>query len=130
METNIFQLNSKYGKFQQEIDDLKKKVIEIDSIKIELKNKDREISKIKSRLNLIENSLKIIDEEFTCPISNDDIKNPIITPNGFLYEESEIIKWIKINQTDPICQELLSEDQLIESAQLKNALKEYISLFI
>jgi hypothetical protein len=72
---------------------------------------------------MIENSLEKIGEEFNCTITGTTIKNRIITPDGFLYEESSIKNWIKNMPKDPMSISPLSQDQLIKSAQLKNALK-------
>ena len=47
---------------------------------------------------MIENSLEKIGEEFNYPITVTTIKNPIITPDGFLYEESAIEDWIKMSK--------------------------------
>ena len=40
--------------------------------------------------------------EFTCPISQELMRDSVVTSNGQCYERAEIAKWLKNHQTDPI----------------------------
>ena len=78
--------------------------------------------------NKINNLLK--EEEFNedfgiCPITQEYMKNPVLTPGGFYYEKSAIIDWIKRNKTDPISREYLDINMLIEDVEYKKKIREY-----
>ena len=109
----IYNFNNKFNNLLEEITNnsdeinkLRKELNnhndEISNLKDRLHIKDNEISNLKDWLSMIENSLEKIGEEFNCPITGTTIKNPIITPDGFLYEESSIKNWIKNMSKDPI----------------------------
>lgn len=58
-----------------------------------------------------------------CPITQEIMKDPVITPSGQVYEKSAIELWLQTHNTDPINREPLTVVQLIPN----QALKEYMS---
>ena len=70
------------------------------------------------------------DEEYgICPITQEYMTNPVITPSGNYYEKSAIIDWIKKNKTDPLTREPLTVDMLMEDEEYKNKIIEYRKKF-
>ena len=70
------------------------------------------------------------DEEYgICPITQDYMTNPVITPSGNYYEKSAIIDWIEKNKTDPLTREPLTVDMLMEDEEYKNKIIEYRKKF-
>ena len=64
-------------------------------------------------------------KEFICPITQNIMEEPVITPFGMTYEKSAIIDWIKKNKTDFQTKNLLTEDMLVTNHILKVEIKEY-----
>ena len=66
------------------------------------------------------------DEEFgICPITQEYMKNPVLTPSGNYYEKSAIIDWLKTHNNDPLSREFLSVDMLVEDHDFKQKIIEY-----
>lgn len=66
-------------------------------------------------------------ESFLCPISQELMKDPVITPRGISFERKSILDWLKKNRTCPITKTSLNEKDLITNYSLKNAIDEYYS---
>ena len=70
------------------------------------------------------------DEEYgICPITQEYMTNPVITPSGNYYEKSAIIDWIEKNKTDPLTREPLTVDMLMEDEEYKKKIIEYRKKF-
>ena len=70
------------------------------------------------------------DEDYgICPITQEYMENPVITPSGTYYEKKAIIDWINKNNTDPMTREILTVDMLIEDHEYKNKIIEYRKKF-
>ena len=70
------------------------------------------------------------DEEYgICPITQEYMTNPVITPSGNYYEKSAILDWIEKNKTDPLTREPLTVDMLMEDEEYKNKIIEYRKKF-
>ena len=70
------------------------------------------------------------DENFgICPITQEYMKHPMLTPSGNYYEKSAIIQWINKNKTAPISREILTIDMLVEDIEFRNKIKEYKKKF-
>ena len=61
-----------------------------------------------------------------CPITQEYMKHPMLTPSGNYYEKKAIIRWIKEHHTDPMTREKLTEDMLIEDHEFKKKIKKLI----
>ncbi len=66
-------------------------------------------------------------ESFFCPISQEVMKDPVITPYGVSYDRQSILSWLKKNNTCPITKNILSEKDLITNYALKNTIEDYLS---
>ena len=70
------------------------------------------------------------DEEYgICPITQEYMSDPVLSPSGNYYEKSAIIKWIEKNHTDPLTRENLTVDQLIEDEEYKKEIIKYRKKF-
>ena len=70
------------------------------------------------------------DEQFgICPITQDYMKNPVLTPSGTYYEKSAILKWIKKHKNDPITREKLTKDMIQEDDEYRKKIKKYRKVF-
>ena len=54
----------------------------------------------------------IRDELLVCPITREDIQDPVVDPEGNTYERSAIVDWIRAYGTSPMTRNRLSESQL------------------
>ena len=64
-------------------------------------------------------------KEFTCPITQKIMEEPVITPYGTTYEKSAIVDWISKNKTDFVTKNTLKENMLVTNYILKVAIKNY-----
>lgn len=62
-------------------------------------------------------------DDFNCPISNEMMKDPVMTPNGDSYDRVNIEEWIRSKGTDPLTREPLALTQLIPNRALKRAIE-------
>ena len=70
------------------------------------------------------------DEEYgICPITQDYMKNSVLSPSGNYYEKTAIINWINKEGTDPLTREKLTADMLIEDEEYKKQIIEYRKKF-
>ena len=64
------------------------------------------------------------DETFgICPITQEYMKHPVLTPSGNYYEKKAIIKWINAHHTDPMTREKLTVDMLVEDHEFGKKIK-------
>ena len=64
-----------------------------------------------------------IPKHLVCPITNDLMKNPVITNGGQTYERNAIEKWMKLNKTDPITRDPITT--LIPNFSIKSLCEEF-----
>jgi len=70
------------------------------------------------------------DEEYgICPITQEYMKNPVLSPSGNYYEKAAIIDWINKEGTEPLTREKLTVDMLIEDEEYKKQIIEYRKKF-
>jgi len=65
-------------------------------------------------------------ESFLCPIGQEIMKDPVITPLGISYERNRILMWLRNHKTCPITKAPLSSSELIPNLSLKNAIEEFM----
>ena len=63
--------------------------------------------------------------EFTCPISQELMRDPVVTSNGQCYERAEIAKWLKNHHTDPISTARLKNKQLTPNVPLMQLITQW-----
>ena len=77
----------------------------------------------------LETQLNEMKEDLTtllqCSISFELMKDPVVTPNGQLYDRSKIEQWIKAKHTDPSTRQSLRRSQLISVRGLKDIADKY-----
>ena len=77
-----------------------------------------------------EEEIEEFDEDYgICPITQEYMENPVITPSGNYYEKKAIIDWINKEGTDPMTRERLTIDMLIEDNEYKKQIIEYRKKF-
>lgn len=64
-------------------------------------------------------------DSFICPITQEIMTDPVITPDGISYEKEAIKNWLQKNKYDPITKNPLNNDSLIQNYALKNAIDDY-----
>ena len=70
------------------------------------------------------------DEEYgICPITQEYMTNPVITPSGNYYEKTAIINWIEKNHTDPMTRENLTKEMLLEDEEYRKQILLYRKKF-
>lgn len=65
-------------------------------------------------------------ESFLCPISQEIMVDPVITPRGITYDRKNILGWLKKSPVCPITKTPLNASDLITNYSLKNAIAEYL----
>jgi hypothetical protein len=63
--------------------------------------------------------MKLIEDEFICPIYKMPIQNPVITPVGITYEKEALEGWLDINGVEPQSKKPLDKNGLIQNLALK-----------
>ena len=62
---------------------------------------------------------------FICPISQEIMIDPMITPSGRSFERALIEDWVRQSGTDPLTRQALRLDQLIPNRDLKEAIERW-----
>lgn len=57
--------------------------------------------------------------DFKCPISFEIMKDPVIASDGQSYEKSQILKWLKNNDTSPMTGKKLDNKNVQENITLR-----------
>jgi hypothetical protein len=71
----------------------------------------------------------VIPESFICPITQNIMIDPVISPYGISYEKYAIENWLSKNNVDPFSQKPLHKEQLVRNFALKNAIREFVINF-
>ena len=105
-----------------------------DENKKEIEEKKKEIEEQKLNEEEINNFVNKIDdnvipESFICPITQNIMIDPVISPYGISYEKYAIENWLCKNNVDPFSQKPLKKEQLVRNFALKNAIREFIINF-
>ena len=56
---------------------------------------------------------------YTCPISMEIMIDPVITKEGYTFERSAIMKWLKSNNTCPLSRNILTIGELVPNKNLR-----------
>ena len=67
-----------------------------------------------------------IPESFICPITQNIMSDPVVTPYGISYEKSAIEDWLNKNNNDPIAQKPLKKEDLVRNYALKGIIEDFI----
>ena len=94
---------------------------------LEEMNQKKENNNHNENINAINIREEEEDETYgICPITQEYMKHPMLTPSGNYYEKKAIIRWIKEHHTDPMTREELTVDMLIEDHEFKKKIKKLI----
>eukprot|EP01129_Flabellula_baltica_P013675 TRINITY_DN639_c0_g1_i1.p1 TRINITY_DN639_c0_g1~~TRINITY_DN639_c0_g1_i1.p1 ORF type:complete len:692 (-),score=158.54 TRINITY_DN639_c0_g1_i1:21-2096(-) len=66
-------------------------------------------------------------EIFTCPISADIMRDPVIAQDGHTYERESITAWLEQNSSSPMTREAMDRSVLIPNRALKSQIEEYLA---
>ena len=94
-------------------------------LKEKIKNLTNDIINNKKDLDNLKNKLLRISDNLKCPISQNIINEPVITPSGITYEKEEIIRWLIGSDVDPVSRQYFSLDQLVPNLAIKNIIHEF-----
>lgn len=67
-------------------------------------------------------------EAFTCPITQELIKDPVTSKYGHLFEKAAIYEWIAKNHSCPMTNKPLEVTDLFENFAVKAAIQQFIQL--
>jgi len=65
-------------------------------------------------------------EAFVCPITQEIMEDPVITPQGMSFDRKAIIDWLSRNQRCPLTKKPLKKEDLITNYALKSSIQEYL----
>jgi hypothetical protein len=65
-------------------------------------------------------------QSFVCPITQELMRDPVITPHGISFERNAILDWISKNPICPFTKKPLRKDDLITNYALKSSIQEYL----
>jgi hypothetical protein len=63
-------------------------------------------------------------ESFICPITNEIMVDPVITPKGISFERQAIVDWLQKKKVCPITKAPLQEKDLITNYALKSSIED------
>ncbi|CAG9311442.1 unnamed protein product [Blepharisma stoltei] len=67
-------------------------------------------------------------EALLCPISNELMTDPAMTPYGHCYQRQHIEMWLDNHNTCPLTGQILRKDQLIPCFTVKAAVEQYLKM--
>lgn len=65
-------------------------------------------------------------DKFICPISKQIMTDPVITPEGISYNKSDILLYLEASNIDPITNNPLTKEMLVNNFILKSQIKSYL----
>ena len=105
----IKELSKKLEKANKEIAELNSKQKQSGE---EIKALNEKVENLDNELLAFKEGVKNIKEEFECPITDEMLKEPVVTPSGNSYEKKALQNWLKIRQTDSKSVEPLNKNQI------------------
>ena len=86
---------------------------------------NKKVEKLDNKVSIMEKGFKDLKESLKCPITDEIMKEPVITPSGNSYEKKALQDWIKIKQTDPKSVQPLTENQVYPNLFLGNIIEKF-----
>lgn len=90
---------------------------------IDNKNKNEITQNNCSHTNFNVNMSSNFKDEFICPITNELMKNPVMTKDGITYEKEAIMDWLKKNSSCPVTRKPLCKEDLFPNYSLKRIIE-------
>jgi hypothetical protein len=81
-------------------------------------------NQIKSQQKVLEKNQEV-PQDYFCPISQDIMSDPVVTPNGTTCERASIETWLLTQSTCPFSREPLTKDQLRPNRLIKNLIEQW-----
>ena len=70
-----------------------------------------------------------IPSQFICPITNEIMRNPLMSIHGYNFERNAIFEWLESNSTCPLSRRELSISKLITNCALKTKIHAWCVAF-
>jgi len=64
-----------------------------------------------------------VPEEFICPITNEIMKNPLMSIHGFSFERDAIFEWLQTHSTCPLSRRELTVSKLVTNCALRERIR-------
>ena len=129
----IKEFNKKLENTNKKLDNINKKIDELNSqqkrINEGIKVLNKKVQNLNNKLLIFEEGIKDMKEELECPITDEIMKEPVVTPSGNSYEKKALQNWIKINQTSPKSVKPLNENQIYPNLLRGNVINKFKKLF-
>eukprot|EP00727_Mastigamoeba_balamuthi_P012391 m51a1_g7775 putative u-box domain-containing protein 37 (602) ;mRNA; r:163235-167430 len=74
-----------------------------------------------------ERNAKQAPSEYICPITLEVMRDPVLAPDGFLYERGAITKWLQAHHTSPMTHVPMDPSKLIPCNTLRSAINDFLS---
>jgi len=65
-------------------------------------------------------------DQFTCPITQDVMSDPVMAADGHSYERTAIARWLQSNERSPKTNQVLQDKRLLPNHGLKSLIVQYI----
>eukprot|EP00727_Mastigamoeba_balamuthi_P014662 m51a1_g9821 hypothetical protein (2448) ;mRNA; f:1895526-1905660 len=65
-------------------------------------------------------------QELLCPITLEIMRHPVVAPDGYVYEESAIKRWISSKKTSPVTGAKMKKADLVPCNTIKDAIKAFM----
>lgn len=93
-------------------------------------NPNQDLSQKFEKLSINKNEFDDCDENYgICPITQDYMKNPVLSPSGYYYEKEAIVEWVQKHNNDPMTRQKISLNELIEDPVYRDKIIQYRALF-
>ena len=102
---NLEKANKEINELTTNLEKANKKINELNSEQKqsgeEIKALNEKIGNLDKKLLIFEEGVKDMKEELECPITDEIMKEPVVTPSGNSYEKKALQDWLKVKQADP-----------------------------
>ena len=89
------------------------------------KNTNDDIKIMKKDFKIKNNFEEYLEESFICPIGQEIMKDPVITPSGHTFERKNIVDVIRKTGKCPMTRKALEEKNLVPNLSIKNLIECY-----
>ena len=94
----------------------------------EIKALNEKVGNLDKKLLIFEEGVKDMKEELECPITDEIMKEPVVTPSGNSYEKKALQDWLKVKQADPKSAEPLNNNQIYPNLFMGNVINKFKKL--
>lgn len=70
-----------------------------------------------------------LEDFISCPISLDVITDPVVAADGYTYERSAIVAWLRHKRTSPVNRQPLSQSSLVSNIAMRQLVDKYKEVF-